>query len=91
MPTITNFTPSPITTPPFQFAAILDGNSYDVAVTWNVYGQRWYATITDQSGDLVLSLPVVGSPPDYPISLTAGYFNSTLVFYQQAQQFIVTP
>jgi hypothetical protein len=89
MPTIIAFTPTPQA--PFQFQPTLDGNSYNATVTWNVYGQRWYVNLVDGFGDLIFCLPLIGSPPDYDISLTAGYFASTLVFRQALQQFEVTP
>lgn len=89
MATSTVFTPNTQTT--FQFQATLDGGAYNVEVTWNVTGQRWYVNVYGAANALVLSLPLIGSPPGYPISLTAGYFASTLVFYQATQTFVVTP
>lgn len=90
MPTTTTFAPT-TNTPPFQFAATFDGSPYNITVTWNVSGQRWYVNAYDQSGVLVFSLPLVGSPDGQTISLTAGYFASTLAFYSSSQTFVVTP
>jgi hypothetical protein len=84
------FTPQQ-TSPPFQFQPTLDGQVYNVTVTWNLFGQRWYVNIYDLGFNLIVCLPLIGSPNDYPISLTAGYFTSTLVFYAASQQFVVTP
>lgn len=60
MTTYYNFTPSAVQ--PFQFQPTLDGNTYNVTVTWNVYGQRWYVNVFTLNGDLVFSLPLIGSP-----------------------------
>ncbi len=89
MPTTTAFTPTSQST--FQFQATLDGAAYNVEITWNVTGQRWYVNVYGAADVLILSLPLIGSPPGYPISLTGGYFKSTLVFYQSTQTFVVTP
>ena len=76
--TTTTFTPSP--NAPFIFQASLDGTAYNVTVLWNVFGQRWYVQVTDQNNTLVFFRPMVWSPPGTPISLTAGYFASTMTF-----------
>jgi hypothetical protein len=91
MTTYTDFTPT--TQAPFQFQAFLDGASYNVIVTWNFYGQRWYVNVYDpnDSVDPIFTLPRIGSPPAYDISMTAGYFTSTLVFRQGTGQFEVSP
>lgn len=83
------FTPSQLTA--FRFQATLDGASYDVVVTWNVFGRRWYVSVFDQNNVRILTLPMIGSPPDYDISLTAGYFTSTLVFRAATQSFEINP
>jgi hypothetical protein len=59
MTTYVNFTPSPAA--PFQFQATLDGEQYTIIVTWNLFGQRFYANCYTLSGALVFSLPLVGS------------------------------
>lgn len=46
---------------PFTFQATLDGQLYACVVTWSPYGQRWYVEIRDQTGDLIVRLPLVGS------------------------------
>lgn len=46
----------------FQFQPVLDGATYNVVVTWNVFGQRWYANVFDLSGNRVLTIPVLSSP-----------------------------
>lgn len=86
----------PTTLAPFQFQATLDGAPYNVVVTWNVYrggagGSGYYISVYDQSGTRILTLAMVGSPPDSDISLTAGYFSSTLVFREDSQTFEALP
>lgn len=97
--TTTQFTPP--ANAPFQFQATLSGptsnvtstgTTFNVSVPWNTFGQRFYIQIVDQSGNLVLSTPLIASPPDYPINLVGGYFTgSTLVLLEATQQFVVTP
>ena len=85
--TVINFTPSPYSN--FQFQATLDGTSYTVILTWNIYGQRYYVNIYTLNNRRILSLPLVGSPLDYDISMTAGYFTTKLVYRAPMQQFEV--
>jgi hypothetical protein len=59
--TFTNFTPSVSAVPPFQFSAVFDGNTYNVSLTWLVFGQRWYFTVSDLFGNLVVYAAVIGS------------------------------
>lgn len=163
MTTYTPFVPNPQVA--FSFQPVLDGATYNVTVTWNVFGQDYYVNIYDLNGNLIVNLPMVGSPPGvnissltwangivtaqtampvgwvntyatmnltltgntpdayngvfqsfitgpsmftfplasdpglattfgavyYNISLTAGYFDSTLVFRTQSQNFEVSP
>lgn len=89
MTTFTNFAPSPQT--PFQFQPTLDGQAYTVVVTWNLFGQRYYVNIYDLGGVLVVCLPLIGSPVGYDISMTGGYFASTLVYRVRNRQFEVSP
>jgi hypothetical protein len=52
------------TTPqsPFQFQPTLDGTVYNVTVTWNLFGQRYYINVTTLGGELILCEPLIGSP-----------------------------
>lgn len=88
---MTQFVFLPTATTPFRFQPTLDGNIYTGIVTWNLFGQRWYLNLYAINGTLVLAIPVVPSPADYDISLTKGYFNSTLVFRDASQTFEVSP
>lgn len=61
MTTVTDFQPSATANPPFQFQATLDGAQYTVSVLWNLFGNRWYISVSDLTGTLVLFRPLVGS------------------------------
>lgn len=90
MTTYTDFAPSIDAV--FQFQATLDGNVYTVSTPWNAAVQRFYLQIISQTDTTpVLYTPLVGSPPDYDISMTKGYFTSTLVYRTQNAQFEVSP
>lgn len=47
---------------PFQFQPVLDGATYNVVVTWNVFGQRWYVNVFDLSGTRIVTMPAITSP-----------------------------
>lgn len=74
---------------PFQFRAVLDGESYTVLVTWNLFGQRFYVNIYTVDAVLLLAIGMVGSPLDSDISLTAGYTTTKLVWRPARRQFEV--
>ena len=75
---ITPFNPDPSAN--FQFSAVLDGDTYTVICTWNTYAQRYYVNFYDLTGVEVLSCPLVGSPDDFNISLTAEHFDTTVIY-----------
>lgn len=95
MTTSTAFTPTPLAA--FQFQAVLDGDQYTVIVTWNVYRgggtgrDGWYITIQDANGTWIVTKALVASPATYDISLTAGYFSSTMVYREGTGNFEVSP
>jgi hypothetical protein len=62
MTTFTDFTPSNAAVPPFQFQAQFDGETYIVYVQWLVFAQRWYFTVADLAGDIIVFAALVGSP-----------------------------
>lgn len=66
MTTYTLFTPPRKT--PFQFQPTLDGQVYNVSVTWNMFGQRWYLNLYDLNGNLIDCTAMVGSPDAAPIA-----------------------
>lgn len=84
------FTPSSASA--FQFQATLDGAAYQCSVPWNVAAQRYYLTITDNSGNQIVSRALVGSTTANPINLVWSYFTtSTLVYYSDTQIFVISP
>lgn len=89
MTTLVNFQPSPDA--PFQFQPTLDGTVYNVIVTWNPFGLRYYINIYTLSGERILTFPLIGSPLNYDISLVAGYFTSTLIYREPNAQFEISP
>jgi hypothetical protein len=89
MTTFIDFVPS--TAAPFQFQATLDGTIYTVIVTWSLFGKRYYIQILTLQGIVIVYKAMVGSPPDYDISLTWGYFTSTMIFRMASNQFEITP
>ena len=60
MATFTPFTPNALAV--FQFQATLDSAIYNVFVTWNTFGQRWYINIYDQSNTRIFTGALIGSP-----------------------------
>jgi hypothetical protein len=85
----------PLSPPPgqgFDFQATLDGNTYRMRVTWNVFGQRWFLSCFTANDVLVFHQALVSSPQEGDINLLAGYFiTSTLVFRALGSQFEVNP
>jgi hypothetical protein len=60
MTTYIPFTPSALAVPTFQ--PELDGQEYNCAVTWNLFGQRYYLNLYTLGGTLVFCKALVGSP-----------------------------
>jgi hypothetical protein len=81
MTTYVPFSPRPGQGFPFQ--ATLDGATYEMLVTWNIFGQRWFITCVASDGTAVFHRSVVGSPNEGMINLTAGYFVSSALCYRQ--------
>lgn len=46
---------------PFQFQPILDGQSYNATVTWNIFGQRWYLNLFNGAGTRIFTRALIGS------------------------------
>jgi hypothetical protein len=88
---MTTFAFTPSQTAAFTFQPVLDGSTYNVVVTWNIFGQRYYVNCYDLSGNLIFALPLISSPVGTPISITKGYFNSTMVYYGSTQTIEVLP
>lgn len=75
--TILPFNPSQVQAP--QFTVTLDTNSYTMTVTWNLFAQRYYITLTDQSGNRILTAALVGSPVGQPVSAISWANSSVTV------------
>ena len=65
--TQTTLTWTPSKTSNFQQQIILDNQAYTLSINWNLFGCRYYATITDQTGTLVVCRPLIGSPLGYDL------------------------
>ena len=90
MTTYVNFTPS--ASAAFQFQATLDGQIYNVVVTWNLFGQRYYINVYDLSNNRIVSQPMLPSPIGYNLNLVGGYFTtSSLVWRVDNNQFEISP
>jgi hypothetical protein len=89
--TIIPFTPDPVTAPPFSANVTLDGATYSLVTMWNFYSSRWFFSLSDQFGNLVVNQPLIGSPPNAQILLAPGFFmSSTLVYRVATNNFEVT-
>lgn len=78
-----NFLPSKKTSPPFQFSYAIAGARYVFAIFWNIYGQRWYFSITQQGNNTpVLTSPLVGSSANgAPVNLIWAMFGDSAWLY----------
>lgn len=81
--TIIPFTPNNHAAPPFAAVVRLDGASYLMNVTWNIYSQRWYMTLLDQSNTPTWSGAMVGSPLDYDILLAPNVFTTSTILFRE--------
>jgi len=80
MTTFVNFQPTQ--TQPFQFQATLDGTSYNVVVTWSLFGARFMANVFALDGTLVVSRALVGTDGGKQIqslSWSAGVVTATTI------------
>ena len=86
---MTNFPFQPSPNAPFQFSPTLDGNVYNVIVTYNLWGfdttgisKRPYINVYDLSGNLIVSKPMIASPLGYDFNLIWGYFMTSTMVYR---------
>lgn len=92
MTTLIAFAPDNNSSPPFSTTVTLDNISYSLSVTWNIVGQRWYASLTDQSGAVLWTGALIGSPLGFDILLAPGIFTtSTLLYRADTGNFEVSP
>ena len=59
MTTYVPFAPSAVQA--FSFQATLDGQQYNVVITWNLFGQRWYVNVYALDGTLIVARAMTGS------------------------------
>ena len=86
------FTPNNSASPPFQAVVTLDGSSYSISTMWNSYRSDWYIQLRDQSGNLLVNQPLIGSPPSSDIPLFPDTLTTSTILYRVAtQQFEITP
>jgi hypothetical protein len=77
MTTYTQFAPSP--TQAFSFRPTLDGTVYNVTVPWSFFGQRYYVTCYTLGGNLVFSVPLIGSPASVDIEAASWESNNVTI------------
>lgn len=85
MTTLIPFNPAPNAN--FQFPCTLDGAPYNVICTFNAYAQRYYVNIYDLTGTLIMSRPLIASPSFYNVSLTIGFFETTMIYRESSATF----
>jgi len=66
MTTFITFSPPP--NAPFQTNITLDGTLYTLLVNWNLFGQRWYVNLFNQTNTRILTLPLIGSQTAFSIN-----------------------
>jgi hypothetical protein len=92
MTTIIPFQINGNTSPPFSTIFTLDGSSVLGTAAWNTFGQRWYLSLTDQSGNNLWTGALVGSPLNANIYLAPDVFETSTILYRaDTGNFEVTP
>jgi hypothetical protein len=66
MTTYYQFIPSRVSAP--VFTPTLDGNQYNVTITWNISARRYYVNVVTMGGILIAAVPLIESPTSMPIS-----------------------
>lgn len=61
-----NFTPNGSSN--FTFPVTLDGNNYRGVITWSLFGLRYYLNLYDLNGNIIFTLPLIGTPLGYDLS-----------------------
>ncbi|MFM0010962.1 hypothetical protein [Paraburkholderia sediminicola] len=81
--TLIPFTPS--NTDLFTFTAVLADNNgnadtYVFTTPYNIFGRRFYLKCIDTQGSHIFTVPLTGSPDQFDIPLTAGYFTTSVLY-----------
>ncbi len=66
------------------FTPMLDGEVCNCQIKWNIASQRWYINVTDNSGNRLLTTPMIESPIGYDINMLVGAFNITRMVWRSA-------
>lgn len=66
------------------FTPSLDGAVYECQIKWNTAAQRWYLNVTDNSGNRLLTTPVVESTENTGINMLSGVFTTTVMYWRYA-------
>ncbi len=82
--TIIPFAPSDNAAPPFAVSVTLDNVTYSLTAAWNIYRGDWYITLADQSGNILITQPLIGSPPGSNIYLAPSCFQTSTLVYRVA-------
>lgn len=72
---------------PLTFNAQLEGQSYTLTVFYQFFGQRFYFTLTDLIGNIIVTKPLISSNGD--INNLYGYFTTSKLYYSATDQVIV--
>lgn len=83
MTTLVPFNPNPSASPPWRTIFTLDGASVVGTATWNVFAQRWYLSLTDQSGNNLWTGALVASPEGFDIQLAPDVFRNSTILYRE--------
>lgn len=77
----TSYPFTPTTLAPFAFQPLLDGQLYNATVPWNLWGQRWYLSLSSTAGQQIVYTAVVGSldPVQLPLTTQAGLYTASVV------------
>lgn len=68
---------------PLTFNVMLDSMAYTLVVYYLTFGQRLYFKIIDNSGKLMVNLPLLSNE-----NMLAGYFNLSTMQYHSIDQVI---
>lgn len=72
---------------PFSFRASVGGTELFAMVPFNLYANRYYLKLADNSGRTQVYTPLVASPDDYDINLALAYAPGSLVYRASSRQF----
>lgn len=77
MTTFTAFKPPPNNA--FSFQPFLDGQTCNAIVWWEVYGQRFYISVSLPDGTQLFNLPLIASPSAVPLQGLTWLVGGTVI------------